>query len=225
MTGRRLGLVIVGAGWARRMSGVDKLWAPLGAHPVIWHAVAKLAPAAHEIVMVVRQDQVERVRESLRGIGPRLSVVPGGAERQDSVAAGLAALSSVEAVAVHDAARPFASVLLLQEGLALLDLWDGAVPAVEVRDTIKQIGPDGRVVGTLERATLRAAQTPQVFRADVLRSAHERARAIGVSGTDDAALVETAGFRVRTFPGSPANFKITTADDLLLARFMLEREG
>lgn len=216
-----LGLVVVAAGSSRRMSGVDKVWARLGDAPVVWHSLASLVPHACASVLVVHADYLAEASDVLRPQFPGLTVVSGGADRQESVRCGLAALEGVDLVAVHDAARPFASADLLQVGLELLSACDGAVPVVPLHDTIKQIDAAGNVLSTLDRNQLRAVQTPQLFHLDTLRAAHEQATQVGRTGTDDASLLETAGFRVKTFPGAADNFKITTQRDLAVARLLL----
>jgi 2-C-methyl-D-erythritol 4-phosphate cytidylyltransferase/2-C-methyl-D-erythritol 2,4-cyclodiphosphate synthase len=145
-------------------------------------------------------------------------VVGGGETRQESVRLALRAVAEdVKVVACHDAARPFASPALFGAVIeAVGDGAAGAVPVVAVADTIKR-ARDGWVVGTEVREELAAAQTPQAFATPVLREAHERAAAQGVAFTDDAALVEWAGGRVRTVPGEPANIKVTTPEDLARA--------
>jgi 2-C-methyl-D-erythritol 4-phosphate cytidylyltransferase/2-C-methyl-D-erythritol 2,4-cyclodiphosphate synthase len=130
----------------------------------------------------------------------------------------------VEAIAVHDVARPLADAALLQRGLHALEGFDGVVPAITVADTLKEIY-GAAVVRTVDRRRLRAVQTPQVFRAAALRAAHRRAADAGWSVTDDAQVLEMAGFRVGVFAGSSANFKITTTDDLLMAQLLAERRG
>ena len=145
----------------------------------------------------------------------------GGDTRADSVRRGLAAVPvEADLVLVHDAARPlatpevFAAVIaaVVEEGV------DAAVPGVPVRDTIKEVDDADNVTATLDRAALVAVQTPQGFRADVLRRAHEQ----GMSdATDDAVLVEALGGRVRVVPGDPDNLKITTTDDLRDAQHRL----
>ena len=213
------GLIVVAAGSSRRMGGVDKVWAPLGAHPVVWYALHRLAPLATATVLVVRADQAARAAD-LASAFPHVIVVPGGAERQHSVANGLAALPLLDIVAVHDAARPFASAALLQRGLACLQPWSGAVPVTSLADTIKTIDEHGRVMSTLDRTRLRAVQTPQLFCTEALRRAHRQGTGAGLAVTDDAALLEAAGFPVYTFDGEVGNFKITTEHDLALARLL-----
>jgi 2-C-methyl-D-erythritol 4-phosphate cytidylyltransferase len=150
-----------------------------------------------------------------------VDVVPGGLERTDSVAAGLAALhEDDDIVLVHDAARCLAPPALFTELIREVRKGhQGVVPGLPVPDTIKQVDAQGLVVSTPDRATLRAIQTPQAFLREVL----ERAHASGWHATDDAALVEAVGGHVRVIDGHPAAFKITTATDLERAERQLSR--
>jgi 2-C-methyl-D-erythritol 4-phosphate cytidylyltransferase len=150
-------------------------------------------------------------------------MVTGGSSRQESVRLGVAAVPpEVDTIVCHDAARPFAAPELFSAVIAALKEGDveGAVPVVPVPDTVKRVQV-GRVVETVQRDELALAQTPQAFAAAALRSAHERAAAEGFSGTDDAVLLERAGYSVRAVPGDPANFKVTTAEDLARAEALL----
>jgi 2-C-methyl-D-erythritol 4-phosphate cytidylyltransferase len=127
----------------------------------------------------------------------------------------------VDFVAVHDAARPFSDVDLLQRGVALLGRWDGAIPGFSITDTIKEAESTGIIVRTVDRSTLRAVQTPQLFRLGALLACHAAAVADGINATDDGALLERYGHRVVVFPGRQGNFKITTPYDLALARLLV----
>ncbi len=195
---------IVVAGGAGQRFGRPKQYEPVGGRRVIdWSAeVARSVSAG--IVLVVPAADAERE-----------GGVPGGATRSDSVRCGLAAVpTEATIVCVHDAARPFASSALYEAVIAAVAAGaDGAVPALPVTDTIKVV--DGnRVVTTLERSSLVAVQTPQAFRADVLRRAH----ATGGDQTDDAALVEACGGTVVIVPGEADNRKISHPEDLAWAR-------
>lgn len=224
MTSRSLGLVIVGAGSAQRMGRIDKTWADLGGHAVLWHSLAQLGSLAVRVVIVVRPDRIDRANQEF-GLGDeKVRVVPGGALRNDSVGRGLDALSDVDVVAIHDAARPFATADSLTRGLQHLDVWDGAVPGVPVSDTIKRVDEQGEVWETVMRQDLRAVQTPQVFVLHKLLEARSLARASAQEYTDDAMVMENAGFRVGVFPGDQWNFKITTPQDLEVARLLLARD-
>jgi 2-C-methyl-D-erythritol 4-phosphate cytidylyltransferase len=205
------------------MGGADKIWSPLAGYPVVWHSLTRLGPRAHSICLVVRQDQLERAIHELRDVDKRLRFIAGGLERQESVANGLGALDRVDIVAVHDVARPLATTQLLELGVRALGHAQGAIPVLPLHDTVKRVDEAGTVVGTVDRAMLLAAQTPQVFVMDSLVRAHDLARLEDRTGTDDASLMEACGYPVTTFPGSPSNLKITTAHDLEIARALLEQ--
>lgn len=152
--------------------------------------------------------------------------VAGGRARQDSVEAGLRALPSwVEYVVVHDGARPFATPALVERVIAEARRHGAALAAIPVQDTVKRVTSDLFLDGTVDRRALWLAQTPQAFSLSLLLEAHERAIATGLEATDDAALVEALGHPVRVVPGSRLNFKITTREDLTLARRILGGSG
>ncbi|SHQ15927.1 Putative 2-C-methyl-D-erythritol 4-phosphate cytidylyltransferase [Mycobacteroides abscessus subsp. abscessus] len=172
--------------------------------------------AVDEVVVVVGADQLERAATL---VGPGATVVQGGSERTDSVRAGLAAVDAADWILVHDAARPLTPPDMIARIVAELRTGRGAViPAVAVTDTIKSIDVHGDVIGTPDRAGLRAVQTPQGFAADVLRRAYAAA---GDIATDDAALVEQIGESVHVVEGDRLAFKITTTLDMTLAEAIL----
>ena len=203
--------VVVGGGGGTRF-GARKQYETLGDGRVIDLAVAAASAVCDGVVVVVPPDDAARER-----------AVAGGASRSESVRRGLAAVPPhATIVCVHDAVRPLATPALFIAVIdAVRDGADGAVPAVAVTDTIKVVGASGEVVATPDRASLVAVQTPQAFRADVLRRAH----AGGDETTDDAALIERLGGRVVTVPGEAWNRKITAPDDLDWARrWIAERD-
>lgn len=150
-----------------------------------------------------------------------VSVVAGGAARQDSVRHGLKAIGDADVVAIHDAARPFVSAEVVEAAVAAAIRHGAAVVAAPATDTVKQVHPDGWIEATPPRQQMWLAQTPQVFRLDLIRRAHT-ARPASVA-TDDAVLVEQLGARVYVVPGNPENRKITTREDLRWAEWMLGR--
>ena len=161
-----------------------------------------------------------------RQLGPAAAgvlLVRGGEERQDSVRLALEALGPSEAdvILVHDAARPLVSRAIIDAVIAAAAEHGAAVPVLPATETVKRLAGDGRIEATLPRETLRLAQTPQGFRAAILREAHARAARDRFAGTDDAALVERSGMRPAAVPGSPDNMKITTPQDLLVAESLL----
>lgn len=219
-TAPTLGVVVVAAGRGRRMGGQDKLLAPLGGRPVLAHALGILAdhPAVTALVIVAaadRQPIVSALAEHL-ALARLVAIVPGGDRRQDSVRAGVEALPPCDVIVIHDGARPFLTAAMLDRGLAALGEVNAAIAAVPVSDTIKRVDAAGRIVATPARADLRAAQTPQLFRAATLQAAYATAD-WSREYTDEAALVETLGEPVGTFLGAPSNLKITTPHDLIIA--------
>jgi 2-C-methyl-D-erythritol 4-phosphate cytidylyltransferase len=203
--------VIVAGGGGRRYGGA-KQYAPLGPGRVLDLAVATARRVSDGVVVVVPAEDV-----------PTEGGVAGGGTRAESVRNGLAAVpTDATIVCVHDAARPLATADLFRRVVdAVAAGADGVVPAVAVTDTIKLVDDDGTVVDTPPRERLVAVQTPQAFRAAVLRRAH----ATGMDGTDDASLVEHVGGRVVTVAGEAWNSKITTPDDLDRARDWLARSA
>ncbi len=172
-------------------------------------------PRLAAIVVAAPDVHVTRAR---RLLGPGVTVVAGGPTRQESVRLALdAAPHGVRMVVVHDAVRPFITRELVDAVLAAARADGAAICALPVAETVKRVR-DGLVETTVDRAGLWAVQTPQAFRAEILREAHDKARRDGVAGTDDAMLVERLGHRVRVVPGLAGNVKITTPDDLRRAR-------
>lgn len=207
------------AGGSGARFGRPKQYEQLGDVRVIDRSVATAAAVSEGVVVVVPASDV--TSETTRSGGHR--VVAGGDSRSASVRAGLAAVDSdADVVCVHDAARPLASVALYHAVIdAIFEGADGAVPGVAVTDTIKLLRDDRSVESTPPRDRLVAVQTPQAFRAAVLRDAH----ASGLEGTDDASLVEAAGGRVVVVRGDTDNRKITRPDDLEWARALVQAEG
>ena len=218
----RVGVIVVAAGQSRRMGGIDKLFALLLGRPLLSHLLDGFcsSPLVDEVVLVLSHETLDAGR-ALAQDSPRrdaIRVCVGGERRQDSVRRGLDALSPCEWVAVHDGARPLAAPELLAKGLEAAQETGAAVPVVPLSDTVKMVDSDGWVVETLSRDRLWAVQTPQVFRRELLAEAH---RTVTDTVTDDAAMVERLGRRVRVFPGAPANLKVTRPEDLLVAETLL----
>ena len=220
-------MVLVAAGQGTRLgAGVPKQYLPLGGVPMLLRAVRPFTThpeVAHTVVVLPAADAASPPPWLAAVLGGTLTVTAGGAERSDSVAAGLAALpAACTVVLVHDAARPFVEHALITAVAAVARRGEGAVPAIPVGDTLKEVAPDsgGRIVRTVPRAGLYRAQTPQGFPRRVLEQAHAQATH-GGPATDDAQLVEQAGVPVRVVAGSARNFKITTEDDLLIAERLL----
>ena len=218
------GAVIVAAGNASRMGGIDKMFADLNGKPVLEHTILAFAKSdvIREIVVVTRLDLVEQVKELCRNIGKVRTVVAGGETRQASVSNGLAALGEeVELVAVQDGARPLVSWEVIDRTVRAAHSYGAAAPAVPVKDTIK-VMQSGLAVSTPDRSKLRAVQTPQVFDKDLLAGALLKAEKDKASVTDDCSAVERLGIKVKLVEGDERNLKITTPIDLHVARLLLE---
>lgn len=207
-----------GAG-VRLGPGAPKALRLLAGEPLLVHAVRRVAaaPSVRLIVVAAPPDDVDAVRELL---GSGILVVAGGTDRQSSVRRALEAVpADCPIVLVHDAARALTPPDLVESvAAAVRDGADAVIPVLPVVDTIKQVGDDGVVHGTVDRGVLRAVQTPQGFRRDVLVAAHEAAMD---PLTDDAGLVEKAGGTVHCVPGSDHALKITRPIDLTLAKALL----
>jgi 2-C-methyl-D-erythritol 4-phosphate cytidylyltransferase len=218
----RVGAIIVAAGQSSRMGGGDKMLAPLAGRPLLLHSVeAFVACGAVEAIVVGASATNRDAVTALVADRPGVSVVTGGARRRDSVEAGLAALTDCAYVLVHDGARPFVTTALIEAALAAARETGAALCAQPVTDTVKRADPGGLLRGTVSRAGLWLAQTPQAFRRDLLVRAHAAA---AIDATDDAALVEVLGEPVRLVPGSARNIKVTTPEDLAIARALAAAE-
>ena len=223
--------IVVAAGRGERMAGADKIFGPLTGDcgkPALAYCVDALETSPHvaAIVLVVSRRAVRATRRLAADSGwsKVARVCEGGGRRQDSVAAGLRTLgaSDPEWVIVHDGARPFVTPELVARGLRAAQRTGAASASVPVTDTIKRVDAGGFATDTLDRAALRAVQTPQMFRRDLLAEAH--ARAVG-EFTDDAGMVESIGGRVRLFEGSRDNIKLTTPEDYAVAGAILARRA
>ena len=218
------GAVIVAAGSASRMGGIDKVMAPIGGEPMILRTVRQFdsSDAIGEIVVVTRQDLIEPIRALCHAFPKVKAVVAGGDSRQKSVELGLQALSKeCRMVAVQDGARPFVSQDLICRTVDAAAAYGAAAPAIPVKDTIKVV-QKGFVKETPDRNTLRAVQTPQVFDLDMLRGALLKAAQDGVAVTDDCSAAEHLGMSVQIVEGEETNIKVTTPMDLRLAEMILE---
>ena len=210
----RVWAVIVAAGWGERFGG-PKQFAELGGARLVDHAI-DTAAAACDAVAVVVPDATDWHGAAVDAL------VTGGATRAESVRAGLSAVPpTAEIVVVHDAARPLATPALFEAVItAVRNGADGAVPGLAVTDTLKRVD-DVRVTATVDRMGLVTVQTPQAFRAVMLRRALDVPADVIAAATDDAWLVERAGGSVRVVESPPSNFKVTTPHDLAVAESLL----
>jgi len=221
--------IIVAGGKGLRMgSATRKQYLELDGVPILVRTLSVFlaCPQIDQIVLAAPVDDFSFIRSQLLSAipgGDRIALVPGGAERQESVFNGLLALgeSFQGLVAVHDGVRPFVSPDDIRRVLGGAERDGAAILAVPAFETLKQVGEAKIIAGTLSRDGIWMAQTPQVFRYNLLAAAHGQAREQGVRGTDDASLVERMGVPVTVITGSRCNIKITTPDDLAFASFFL----
>lgn len=218
------GVVIVAAGSASRMGGIDKVMAPLAGEPIIVRTVRAFqdCDAVKKIVVVTREDLILPITSLCSGMSKLKAVVAGGSSRQESVHLGLNALSGeVQLVAVHDGARPLVSWQLIDRVIRAANTYGAAAPAIPVKDTIKVV-KGGVVEQTPDRSNLFAVQTPQVFDFDLLRGALKKVEQEQLQVTDDCSAVEQMGMRVKIVEGDERNLKVTTPMDLKIAQMLLE---
>lgn len=222
-------IVIVVAGGAGRRIGasVPKQFLPLAGRSLLDRTLssASSSPDVDGIVLALPPDTPEEVKESYRRFPKMAAVADGGAERQDSVRNALEAVPKEACIIlVHDAVRPFATPRLFSLCARAAEEKGAVVPVVPVRDTVKTWGPAEGTLVTRDRRDYMLAQTPQGFRADILREAYARAARDGSTGTDDASLVEAAGRPVAAIPGEEMNIKITLPEDLRMAAGLVDEE-
>ena len=218
------GAVIVAAGNASRMGGIDKVMAELEGEPMILRTVRtfQTCDAIKEIVIVTREDLIVPIMGLCKDFDKVRAVVRGGSSRQESVAMGLGALSNkVKLVAVQDGARPLITHAVIDRTVRAAHTYGAAAPAVPVKDTIKVV-TGGVVSSTPDRSTLRAVQTPQVFDLDLLKGALKKAKEDGAEVTDDCSAVERLGMSIKIVEGDEKNIKITTPMDLSIAKLLME---
>lgn len=219
------GAVIVAAGSGQRMEGIDKVFIMLDGRPIIARVIDtfQACDSIHEIVVVLSKDNFEKSKKLVEteGWAKVKDVCIGGERRQDSVIAGLECLGRCEWVVIHDGARPLVTADIIEDGLEVAEETGAAIAAVPVVDTIKITGEDQVIQGTPPRNSLWAAQTPQVFKYDLIVEAY---RKLKYEVTDDARAVELAGGSVKIYVGSNDNIKITTQDDLALAEVLIKNK-
>lgn len=221
--------VIVAAGRGTRM-GLErnKVLYPIGGTPIIVHTVRAFADSGlfdGGIVVVTGEGDMEEMRDLMAHAGLHVTLVPGGADRQESVYHGIDACPhEAQIIAIHDGARPLVTREVIARTIDSAKAYGSGVAAVALKDTVKRVGADGTVIDTPARDTLRAVQTPQTFSAALIRQAHA-AHQKGERATDDATLMERMGHVVRLTEGDVENIKLTTPEDMLLAEQVLARRG
>jgi len=224
----RVAAVIPAAGTGRRMeTAIPKQFLMLGDVPLLLHSlqVFERAASISQVILVVPKDERERTVSGIierYGIKKVVKIVAGGATRQESVYHGLKEMDpEVEVVVVHDAVRPFVTEDLIERSIEAAQKSGGAIVAVPMKETVKQVGADGHILHTVDRAQLWLAQTPQTFRRALLLEGYRKAEYDGFQATDEAAVMERLGQKVAIVPGRWDNIKITTPEDFQMAEAIL----
>jgi 2-C-methyl-D-erythritol 4-phosphate cytidylyltransferase len=224
--------IIVSAGKGQRfMEGKKKQFFLLGDKPILAHTLGQFetCPLIRSTLLVVSEEDMDYTLKEIvekHKFRKIVQIVPGGKRRQDSVKNGMDALAkTVDIVMIHDGVRPFVTRAMIEDSIHSAERFGAVVVAMPVKDTIKMSNPDGTVLKTLDRESLRQTQTPQTFHAKVIREAYTKAAEDGFVGTDDASLVERLGVKVHILPGSYTNIKITTPEDLILAHLFLRMKA
>jgi 2-C-methyl-D-erythritol 4-phosphate cytidylyltransferase len=195
--------------------------------PIVSHSLIAFDrhPAVEKIILVAPEDDLNWCQSEIiapLSLDHDIHVVAGGRRRQQSVSKGLKAVGAADGIVmIHDGVRPFVSPSLMDACLSGVNATGACIPAIAAIDTLKQVDESGVISGTLDRRRIRLAQTPQTFKVELIRRAHQLAGRHGFIATDDASVAEFAGERVAVVPGDPENIKITTALDLLVARAIL----
>ena len=216
--------LIAASGQGQRMGGeIKKQYLQLEGRPILARTLEIFIrhQAVNQIVVVVPVAETVLARNTIKPFCSleKICFVEGGKRRQDSVYQGLQAVSrDAEMVCIHDGVRPFVSAKLFEDVLEAARKYGAAVPVIPVTDTLKELSISGFVERTISRETVYRAQTPQIFRHDLITEAYRKAYILGVEATDDAYLLELLGGKVCTVPGSPSNIKVTHPLDLLLPR-------
>ena len=225
--------IIVAAGRGTRMNDtVPKQYLSLSGRPIIAHTLLAFDRCSEidSIFLTVPEKDIDFCQKKILSplhLVKKIKLVPGGAERQDSVYNGLMAIdrSMFNIVVIHDGVRPFVRPEHLTECIKCAEKSDACIFGIPVSDTLKRVNESGYIDQTLDRESAWRAQTPQAFRLELIIEAHKRARKDGFKGTDDALLVERMGKRIKMMKGSRLNVKITTEEDLIFARAIVQSEN
>lgn len=214
--------IILGAGSGDRMSGIDKILSEISGLPAILHSVNAFLEVGifQNTIVVANTDNIAELKRLLSASKYQsVDVVLGGKRRQDSVKIGLDKIRSSDYVMIHDGARPCVSLALIKRGVVAAETSDAAIPVVPITDTVKMLS-DSAVLSTIDRSSLYASQTPQVFNYRTIAELHLN---LTSDVTDDASVIEINGGNVSTFNGDPENIKMTNPIDIEMAEVILKR--
>lgn len=226
---RTLAIVLAGGTGKRMGSPTSKQFLLLDSRPILVHTLQVFEECKpidgvylvvnHKDLPVIQEEVLEQYR-----FNKIMKLVVGGRQRQDSVRNGIEAIDeSCDIVVIHDAARPFVSPSFIEKSIFLMEMYDAIIPALPVKDTIKVVSKEGYVIKTLERDALWNIQTPQTFKYELISKAYREGMAKKLFGYDDSTFIEHLGKKVKVVEGSPYNIKITTPEDLVIARGILSQ--
>jgi len=221
--------IILAAGKGARMkAGINKQYIEIGNKPVLYYTLKAFADSEliQEIIIVAARSEIEYCRKEVvekYQIDKVSKIVEGGRERQDSVANGLEALNECDIVLIHDGARPFVNERIIEEGIKYADKYGASACGVKPKDTIKIKGKEGFSKETLKRDELFCVQTPQIFQYELILNCHKKLKKENISVTDDTMVVERYGYKVYLYEGDYNNIKITTPEDLVICRGLLDK--
>jgi 2-C-methyl-D-erythritol 4-phosphate cytidylyltransferase len=228
-TMKTVAIIPAGGSGKRMQSRLSKQYLPIDGKPLLTYTleIFERSPDIQEVVLAAPEEDIPWIRETIiapLGLSKVRRILPGGAQRQDSVRNGLAGVpDSVDIVLIHDAVRPFVSLQVISMAVLEAERHGAVAVGMPMKDTIKKVDPNGWILETLDRQVLWMTQTPQAFQRPIIQEAYRRAEKDRFYGTDDASLVERMGRPVKMIPASYENIKITTPEDLLLAEFLFKR--
>jgi 2-C-methyl-D-erythritol 4-phosphate cytidylyltransferase len=226
---RTLAIILAGGAGKRMGAPTNKQFLLLDNKPIIVHTlqIFEECRAIDGVHLVVNQKDLPTIQEEILEtyrFNKVLKIVIGGRLRQDSVRNGLESIENpCDIVVIHDGARPFVTPAYIEKGIYLMEMFDAIIPALPVKDTVKVVSKEGFVVKTLERDSLWQVQTPQTFKYNLILKAYREGMAKKLFGYDDATFIESLGKKVKVIESSPYNMKITTPEDLVIARGMLSQ--
>lgn len=223
--------IIVAAGQGKRMmSDINKHFIKLNGKPILFYTLNVFSnnPLIDEITLVVAKDEVETIKKDIiekYNIQKVKNIVLGGSTRQESVCNGLNCIKDCEIVLIHDGARPFVDDKIISDGIKYARLYDACACGVTPKDTIKVKGKNGLSTGTLDRDSLFSVQTPQCFQYQLISECHRKLRTETIKVTDDTMVVERYGIKVYLYEGSYYNIKVTTPEDIAVAKWMIQKRN
>ena len=226
---RTLAIILAGGAGKRMGTATNKQFLLIDKKPIIVHTlqIFEDCRSIDGIYLVVNQKDLPLIQEEILEtyrFNKLMKLVIGGKLRQDSVRNGLEAIENpCDIVIIHDGARPLVSPSFIEKGISLMDVFDAVIPALPVKDTVKSVSKEGFVSKTLARDTLWNIQTPQTFKFELILKAYRDGMAKKLHGYDDATFVEHLGKKIKVIEGSPYNIKITTPEDLVVARGILSQ--